>query len=644
MKQRVIIENVKPQIDGGRHNIKRVVNEPIKLSADIYADSHDVIRASVTWRKAAEGSPVLGELFLNELENDAFEASFSIAEIGTYVYEVQAWIDHLSTWHKGFMKKHADGQDMSVELQIGAKFLEDTAKTYPTKSRKPLTDAAKVLAKKDAKAIELVTSSEFVDLIYVHPFKQNVTHHHSLGLSVQRTKNLFSTWYEFFPRSAGQDGVHGTFQDCIKQLPRVAQMGFDVLYFPPIHPVGELNRKGKNNSVTAEPGEPGSPWAIGSSAGGHKAVAPELGTMADYEELIRVAKADYGIEVALDLALQCAPDHPYITEHPEWFIWRPDGTIAYAENPPKKYQDIVPINFECDDWQNLWNELKSIVTFWIEKGVTVFRVDNPHTKSFNFWEWCIREVQAVYPDIIFLSEAFSRPRIMMGLAKLGYNQGYSYFTWRNTKAELEEFMTQVSQSEWREFYRPNFWPNTPDILPYFLQTSGPNGFHLRYALAATMSSNIGIYGGAYEHYWSEPIPGKEEYWMSEKFEIKAYDWEKRTPMTEIITRLNQIRRENPALQTTYNIQFTATSNDQLISYLKWNDDRSNMLWIIVNLDPKNTQIGTVETPRELLGLTNDVSIHLHDLVTNDHYHWTQDWNYVELNPYKLCFHVFKVYF
>jgi starch synthase (maltosyl-transferring) len=411
-----------------------------------------------------------------------------------------------------------------------------------------------------------------------------------------------------------------------------------------VHPVGEINRKGKNNSVTAKAGEPGSPWAIGSAKGGHKAVEPALGTMTDYVNLIKEAKK-LGIEIALDLALQCAPDHPYIKEHPNWFVWRPDGTIAYAENPPKKYQDIVPLNFECDDWKNLWNELESIFEFWIEKGVTVYRVDNPHTKPIPFWEWCIAEVHKKYPDVIFLAEAFTRPKIMGSLGKIGYTQSYSYFTWRVTKAELTEYMTELTQTESREYYRPNFWPNTPDILPYHLHNRNSNAFYLRLALAATMSSNYGVYGPVYEFCYNESFHGKEEYMNSEKYEVQLHDWNARNRITDLMTLLNKIRKANTALQSTWNIHFTPTTNDKLISYVKISENTEgakNIVWCIANLDTENTQSGEVSVPKELLGIKGRTNISVQDFITGETYFWKDDWNFVELNPYKSPIHIFKV--
>ncbi len=642
MQQRAFIQNVKPQIEGGKYFIKRGIGDGVDVSADIIADGHDVVRASLLYRP--EGSEDWTESFMQQHGNDHWTGSFTPEATGFYQYKLEAWIDHLANWRSGFLKKKEAGQAMGVELAMGAAFLRKALMVHNSHiAHAALMDAALILenTEKPAEASAYVESERFAHLIHRYPLKQfETTSKPFLKVKVERRKAEFSAWYEFFPRSAADKvGAHGTFKDCEKLLPRVAEMGFDVLYFPPVHPVGEINRKGKNNAVTAQPGEPGSPWAIGSRLGGHKSVSPELGTMEDYETLVKKAN-ELGLEVALDLALQCAPDHPYITEHPNWFTWRPDGTIAYAENPPKRYQDIVPINFETEDWKNLWLELKSIFIFWIEKGVQIFRVDNPHTKPFPFWEWCIAEVQKKYPDTIFLAEAFTRPKIMAGLAKIGFTQSYSYYTWRVTKEEIETYMGELTRTESREYYRPNFWPNTPDILPYHLHGRGSNAFALRLAMAATLSSNFGVYGPVYEMYDNESFNGREEYMDSEKYETKIHDWNKRNRLTDLMTRLNQIRKENPALQTTWNIRFTRTSSDQLMSYVKISGD--NVIWCIVNLDNEREIWGGVEVPEELVGTAGWGRLKMEDLLTGETYYWGQRWNSVGLNPYKSPIHIFRV--
>ncbi|MEM9887592.1 MAG: alpha-1,4-glucan--maltose-1-phosphate maltosyltransferase [Bacteroidota bacterium] len=644
MQNRVIIQNVYPEIEGGKYFIKRVAGERIVVTADIFGDGHDHIRTALNYRK--QGRKKWQETPMMALGNDEWTASFVVEEEGFYDYKVEAWVDRLLDWYEGFKKKYAAGQDMKVELQIGVNFLEKAAETYSKATGKPLTDAAKILQTEDyPAAVSSVMSEGFQDLVAQYPFKQFVTtYDKNLRVRVGRKKELFSAWYEFFPRStAAEAGKHGTFKEAERIIPRIAELGFDVIYLPPIHPVGKVNRKGKNNATTAQTHEPGSPWAIGSEEGGHKAINPALGTLKDFKHFIQEAKK-YGIEIAMDIAFQAAPDHPWIKAHPAWFIWRPDGTIAYAENPPKKYQDIVPINFETEDWKGLWEELTSVFLYWAKQGVKIFRVDNPHTKAFRFWEYCIEKVQKKYPETIFLAEAFTRPKIMAELAKLGYTQSYTYFTWRNDKKEMQEYMTELTKTESREYYRPNFWPNTPDILAYEMMHANANQFVKRFLLAATLSSNYGMYGPAYEFMDNTPMGnGKEEYFNSEKYEIKVHDWSKRNRMTEIITQINRIRRENSALQDTFNIHFTKTSSEHLMSYVKMNADRSNIIWCIVNFDPYNTQSGMVEVPKELLGIKGDMRLRLYDLLRNETYYWTQDWNYVEINPSRFPAHVMKLF-
>ncbi len=644
MRNRVIIENVRPEVEGGRYFVKRIVGESVEVSADIFSDGHDYIRASLLYKHESERR--WREVFMTPQVNDLWTATFTIENRGFYQYKLEGWVDHLLTWFNGFRKKKAAGQNMKVELQIGAKLLEQTAAGYSKTKAAPLTKHAKLLAdeKQYDEAVATVMSDAFADLVHQFPMKQFVTEYDNyLRVRVGRDKELFSAWYELFPRSAaGEPGRHGTFKDVERLLPRLVEFGFDVLYLPPIHPIGKINRKGRNNSVISEPNDPGSPWAIGSEEGGHKAINPALGTMDDYQHLIREANR-HGLEIALDLAFQCAPDHPYIKEHPDWFVWRPDGTIAYAENPPKKYEDIVPISFETEDWKNLWEELKSVILYWVEAGVKIFRVDNPHTKPFRFWQWAIEEVHKVDPDVIFLSEAFTRPKIMAELAKLGFTQSYTYFTWRNSRHELERYVEELTKTELREYFRPNFWPNTPDILAYELMNAGSNAFAKRFLLAATLSSNYGMYGPALEFMENTPnTNGKEEYLNSEKYEIRYYDWGHRNRMTDLITRVNQIRKENEALQSTWNIHFTGTDNDQLMSYVKITDDHSNIIWCVVNFDTEYTQAGYIEVPRELLGLRGQVNIKVTDLLTDDTYHWFNEWNYVELDPNRFPGHIFKV--
>ncbi|MBL7871719.1 MAG: alpha-1,4-glucan--maltose-1-phosphate maltosyltransferase [Cyclobacteriaceae bacterium] len=637
-KSRVIIENVQPVVDNGLYMAKRTVGERVTVTAAIFGDGHDHIRAEVLYKK--QGAKTWDVVELQPTYNDEWAASFYVKETGIYVFTIHAWIDHFETWYDGFKKKAAAKVDVKVELMEGIIFLQKLAALNPD-----LLSIAARLEKSGSSqyAIDLVLGDEFASIVHANPLKEHETElQEVVKIQVEYAKANFSAWYEFFPRSASlESGKHGTFQDCIRLLPRISSMGFDVLYFPPIHPIGKINRKGKNNNVRAEKGEPGSPWAIGSDEGGHKSVLPALGTLEDFNKLISEAKK-LGIDLAMDIAFQCAPDHPYVKEHPEWFKQRPDGTIQYAENPPKKYQDIYPFNFENDNWKELWEELKSVFFFWIEQGVSIFRVDNPHTKPIPFWQWVIAEVQKVHPDTIFLAEAFTRPKIMDSLAKVGFTQSYTYFTWRTSKQELIEYVTSLVNGPSRNFFRPNFWPNTPDILPYQLQHQGENIFILRYALAATLSSNYGVYGPSYEFCENTPMLGKEEYFNSEKYEVRHYDWKRTNRMTDIMSLLNKIRKQNQALQSTWNTQFCAIENNQIVAYLKATDDLSNIILVVVNLDPNNGQNGYIQLPKEKLKVGSKINIKLHDLITDEYFTWTQEWNFVDLNPNKMPFHLFKL--
>jgi len=634
-KSRVVIENIQPQVDGGLYPAKRTVGETVVVTADIFGDGHDHIRAHIKYRREEEAAWTITDM--HHTVNDQMSGSFMVDKKGDYLFTVVAWIDHFETWYDGFRKKANANVDVKVELLEGIDFLKKLSS-----EDKSLTQVAEKLKASYSEAVKYVLSEAFGKIVHAHPLIEHETDYaNTLRVSVESKRANFTTWYELFPRSASLDGKHGTFKDVVRLLPRVASMGFDVLYLPPIHPIGKINRKGKNNSVTAEPGEVGSPWAIGSDEGGHKAVHSALGTLDDYKKLIAEAKRQ-GIDIALDLAFQCAPDHPYVKAHPEWFKQRPDGSIQYAENPPKKYQDIYPFNFESEQWKELWEELKSVITFWIDQGVTIFRVDNPHTKPIPFWQWAIAEVNKVYPDIIFLAEAFTRPKIMSSLAKVGFTQSYTYFTWRVSKQELTEYMNELVHGPSRNYFRPNFWPNTPDILPWHLQHQGENIFIIRFVLAATLSSNYGMYGPVYEFYENHPVMGREEYWNSEKYEAKQYDWKKTNRMTDIITLVNKARKNHAALQSTWNIVVLPIENPNLFAYLKVTDDLSNIILVVVNLDANNRQWGYVQLPKWKLNLGDRINVKLHDLMTDEHYTWTQEWNFVEINPHTMPFHLFKV--
>ena len=635
---RIIIENVQPQVEGGLYAAKRTVGEVVTVTADIFSDGHDHVRARLLYKRTND--TVWSSLEMTNEGNDSWLGSFRAHDKGEYIFTVAAWIDHFDTWYDGIKKKIGAHIDVQLELREGAVMLRKLSGGR----EETLLALADQFEKRESyeKNITYLVHNDFAEIVKKNPYVEFETvYEKQLSVAVEHKKANFSSWYELFPRSASSDGRHGTFQDVIRLLPRITAMGFDVLYMPPIHPIGKINRKGKNNTVTALPGEPGSPWAIGSDEGGHKAILPALGTLEDYKKLIREAKKQ-NVDIAMDLAFQCAPDHPYVKEHPEWFRQRPDGSIQYAENPPKKYQDIYPFNFECDDWESLWNELKSVIIYWIEQGVRIFRVDNPHTKPIPFWQWVIAEVNKEHEDIIFLSEAFTRPKIMSSLARVGFTQSYTYFTWRVTKAELTEYMMELVNGSSRNYFRPNFWPNTPDILPFHLQHQGENMFIIRLVLAATLSSNYGIYGPAYEFYDNIPLEGKEEYFNSEKFEIKQYNWKKANRMTDIISVINRARRDYAALQSTWNIQFCTVENSNLIAFLKATDDLSSLILVVVTLDPHNRQSGYVQLPKAKLKLKDRINVKLHDLFTDEHYTWTQEWNYVELDPYKLPFHLFKM--
>ena len=635
-QQRIIIENVQPEVEGGLYPAKRTIGERVDVTADIFCDGHDHIRAHMLYRK--EGVEKWETSEMTHVMNDQWVASFVTTEKGYYEFTVLAWIDHFETWYDGFKKKAAAKVDVSVELREGVIFLTRLTEGKDEKLEK----AVQQLQGEYATAVAYVTSEEFAKLVHTYPLPEHpVMPDLVWKVLVEHKKANFSTWYELFPRSAALETRHGNFKDVIRLLPRVASMGFDVLYLPPIHPIGKLNRKGKNNNVNSVSGEPGSPWAIGNNTGGHKAIHEELGTLQDYKALIQEAKK-LNIDIALDVAFQCAPDHPYVKEHPNWFKQRPDGTIQYAENPPKKYQDIYPFNFETEDWKSLWEELLSVITYWIDQGVKIFRVDNPHTKPIPFWQWAIAEVNKKYDDIIFLSEAFTRPKIMASLAKVGFTQSYTYFTWRVSKQELIEYMNELVYGQSRNYFRPNFWPNTPDILPYHLQHQGENIFIIRLALAATLASNYGMYGPVYEHYENIPVEGKEEYFNSEKYEVKLYDWKHTNRMTDIITILNKARHAHAALQSTWNITFCHIEDPHILAYVKATDDLSSIMLVVVNLDPNARHSGFVQLPKERLKISGSPNIKLHDLVTDEHFTWTQDWNYVELDPFKMPFHLFKL--
>jgi len=624
--ERVVIRGVTPEIECGRFPIKRVVGEKVVVEADIFADGHDSIAAVIRHRH--EEDERWSEVPLQFLWNDHWRGTFTVQKLGQHLYTISAWIDLFQTWYKDFRKRVAADQDVTVDLQIGAALLKNAAERASGADARKLQHLAKELNIVDVDDRLAVLASAYAD-------RTNASHYKELRITVDPIRARFSTWYEMFPRS------YGTFKDCEKVLPEIAAMGFDVLYFPPIHPIGEAFRKGKNNSRTAKPGDPGSPWAIGGKEGGHKSIHPQLGTLDDFRNLLRAAKR-HEIDIALDIAYQCSPDHPYVREHPEWFKHRPDGTVQYAENPPKKYEDIYPFEFQSAHWRSLWEELKSVVEFWIAQGVSIFRVDNPHTKPFDFWEWMIRDLKKAHPELIFLSEAFTRPNVMYRLAKLGFTQSYTYFTWRNSKAEITEYLTELTQTEVREFFGPNLWPNTPDILHEYLQRGERPAFMARLALAATLGASYGIYGPAYE--LCERVPkdrGSEEYLNSEKYEIKHRNLYDPASLRPFISRVNAIRKENPALQANDSLRFHKIDNDQIICYSKRTPDKANVIVTLVNLDSVWHQSGFVELPAEELGIDIRQPYRMHDLLTDATFTWQGSRNYVELRPREVPVHILR---
>ncbi len=640
-QQRVVIGNISPQIECGAFFVKRVVGEEVNIMADVLGDGHDVIQAEVQFKH--EKAKEYNHIRMHHLGNDVYGATFQVDKQGFYEYNVRAWVDHALNWQHGIQAKLKDRQHVKSELLDGLQYLQHLDKNVGTKEKADLAQWMQQFedeAQYDI-AVKIASSHKLEELFIKYPQRFLANTSNSLQLYVDRKKANFSTWYEFFPRSAAQEvDKHGTFKDCERLLPRIAEMGFDVLYFPPIHPIGEKNRKGKNNATHAEEGDSGVPWAIGSRLGGHTAIHPELGTEEDFKELIRKAE-EHQIEIAMDLAFQAAPDHPYISEHPEWFRKRPDGTIQYAENPPKKYQDIVNFYFESKAHKELWEELLRVTLHWVHCGISIFRVDNPHTKPYYFWNWLIAQVKKKHPDVLFLAEAFSRPKVMQQLAKQGFSQSYTYFTWRVFKNELIEYMTELTQTEMREYYRPNFWPNTPDINPYHLQGANEAMHLARYALAATLCGNLGIYGPVFEFMISDAFPGKEEYLNSEKYEIHHWDWGYKNKLIYVISKINAERRAHESLQQTNNIRFCEINNDRLIAFYKWNDQKTDETLTIINLDHHYTQRGGVQLPLDALGVEHGHPVEVYDVITNNNYIWHSEWNFIELHP-ALPFHIFHL--
>jgi starch synthase (maltosyl-transferring) len=639
----VVIENLQPLIDGGRYPIKRIVGEDLVVEADIFRDGHDVVAAILKWRVL--GKRAWRETPMNFVDNDRWRGICTLYDEDIHEYTVEAWTDAFRSWQAEFAKKFEAGiSDLRSEALEGAALVEAAARSARDRAdRKRLLEFSQQISTSANSEIRAIAQSgELAVLMATYPDRAAATQYDPpLRVVVDRPVALIAAWYEFFPRSAEGRGDRGsTFRDCLPRVDDARAMGFDVIYFPPIHPIGHTNRKGRNNSTTYEPGEPGVPWAIGSEAGGHKAVEPSLGTLEDFVWLEKEVRKR-GMEIALDFAINCSPDHPYVKEHPDWFYKRPDGTIKYAENPPKKYEDIYPLNFHCENWRELWAELKSVVLFWADRGVRIFRVDNPHTKPVAFWEYLINGVREKYPDTIFLSEAFTRPKMMKALAKAGFNQSYTYFTWRNSKRELIEYFTELTQTEMNEYFRPNLWTNTPDILPFVLQEGGRPAFMIRVALAATLSPLYGIYSG-YELCENEPLPDREEYLDSEKYQFKERDWNAPGNIKDWIAQLNKIRKENRALQFYTNLQFHDADNDAILFYSKMTAARDNIILIVVNLDPHRKQNSFVDVPIESFGQMESDVYQVQDLLSGATYTWRGRRNYVELDPDIQPAHIFLV--
>ena len=656
-RKRVIVEEVQPQIDCGRYPAKRVVGDEIAVTAAIFGDGHDHVAGQLLYRHSSErkwrSKP------LSALTNDLWSASFTADQIGDWQYSIQAWVDHFDTWRSDLKKRIAaqpdpahpefnlPAQNIPLALRSGALLLDEIRTRADGPDAKLLQQillSLRWLADQDFPVYEYPLADEISDLAARYPdLKYATRFDKDLSVWVDRERARFSSWYELFPRSASPDpGKHGTFKNVEAMLPSIAEMGFDVLYMPPIHPIGTAFRKGPNNNVVAAEGDHGSPWAIGSPEGGHKAVHAELGTVEDLEHLAAAAH-DHGMELALDIAFQCSPDHPWVKEHPDWFQMRPDGTIQYAENPPKKYQDIYPLNFESDDWRGLWEELLSVFQFWVRQGVQIFRVDNPHTKALPFWEWVIDSVHKDHPEVIFLAEAFTRPHVKYSLAKAGFTQSYTYFTWRNTKAELQQYLEEITRPPVSDFFRPNFWPNTPDILHAALQEGGRPAFMQRLILAATLTANYGVYGPAYELGENTPMkPGSEEYLHSEKYEIRHWDRGASHSIAPLMTKLNQIRKQNPALQRNERLHFHHVDNRHLLCYSKTTADHSNIVLVAINLDPAQEQAGWIDLDLGELGIPYNRNFDVEDLLTGRHYQWHDRSNYVALRPETMPAHIFRV--
>jgi starch synthase (maltosyl-transferring) len=659
-RRRVVIEEIQPEVDCGRYPGKRILGDVVTITAAVFGDGHDHVAGRLLYRHSSETDWRFTPL--TPLTNDCWTATFTADKLGDWLYTIEAWIDHFATWCADLRKRLAaqpalntpnasnESQDIPLAFQSGALLLNQAAQRVKHPDSSLIAEAATELnrlADEQRATYEFPLSDKIIALAEEHADLTFATRYRQeLHLWVDRERARYSTWYELFPRSAFADSTspdptrHGTFSDVKALLPTIAAMGFDVLYLPPIHPIGTAFRKGRNNSVTSTPDDPGSPWAIGAKEGGHKSINPQLGTLRDFDPLV-AATRDHGMELALDIAFQCSPDHPWVAEHPDWFIIRPDGSIQYAENPPKKYQDIYPLNFESPDWRGLWEALRDVFTYWIRRNVRIFRVDNPHTKALPFWEWCIAEIHKKYPDVIFLAEAFTRPHVMYSLAKAGFTQSYTYFTWRNARNELQEYFEEITKPPVSDFFHPNLWPNTPDILHATLQNGGRPAFMQRLILAATLGANYGIYGPAFELGENVPAkPGSEEYLNSEKYQIRRWDRSASHSLAPLITQVNQIRRDNPALHSDGSLHFHPADNPNILCYSK--SSGSNTLLVAINLDPTQEQAGWIDLDLKQLAIPHNQNFEIEDLLTGVHYTWHDRSNYVSLKPEVMPAHIFRL--
>ncbi|HEY4378805.1 MAG TPA: alpha-1,4-glucan--maltose-1-phosphate maltosyltransferase [Acidobacteriaceae bacterium] len=660
-RKRVVIEEVKPQVDCGRYPARRILGDRIDITAAIFSDGHDHVAARLLYKHDSERT--WRSTPMTALVNDMWSASFVVDQLGSWAFTIQGWVDHFDTWTADLRKRleaqpdpsdpakrDLPPQDIPVAFTIGAALFDEAASRArgdDAKELKSIAVSLRASAEMKSALYKYPLTPEIEELAARYPDLSYASDSKELRFWVDRERARFSSWYELFPRSTSPDPTrHGTLADVAALLPEIAGMGFDILYMPPIHPIGLAFRKGPNNTSSTNPDDEGSPWAIGSPEGGHKAINSKLGNFADFDHLVATAR-DNGMEIALDIAFQCSPDHPWVKEHPEWFIHRPDGTIQYAENPPKNYQDIYPLNFESSDWQGLWDELRSVFQFWIHRGVRVFRVDNPHTKALPFWEWCIADLRTEAPDVIFLAEAFTRPHVMYSLAKGGYTQSYTYFTWRTGKDELQAYFEEITKPPVSDFFTPNVWPNTPDILHASLQNGGRPAFMQRIILATTLAASYGIYGPAFELGENVPVrQGSEEYLNSEKYQIRRWDRSASHTIAPLIKRLNQIRRANPALQSDLSLHFHHVDNSQIIAYSKAaaavDGESANIILTVVNLDPFNEQAGWIDLDLKELGIGHDEYFDVEDLLTGAHYQWHDRSNYVALRPNVMPAHVLRV--